>query len=349
MNPHVSSPASVALWSVAALTGAIVWGALATWLALDFLRARHRQAAREDLPERHATEKAGTPSMGGLGLVPALITGSLFAVIAFRQIAPSANGGIGRLVPWLLAMVAVYGVLGFLDDYTKTKNPKAKGLRPRYRLPVEIAAAVGFTLLVGNLAAQAGWHHHLPWPVPGRALPHWVAWYSIPLGVFAIVGAANAVNLTDGLDGLAGGNVAFCALGLAGMNLAQHRPEMAACSLVLAGVATGFLWFNANPAQIWMGDTGALALGAALGGIAVASGLEIVLGLAGLVFVWETLSVIIQVIYFQSTGGKRLFRMSPFHHHLELSGWPENHIVLRSWLITAGCSLLAWVCVAGQV
>ena len=348
MIPSASLPPDVAVWIAVVLSCALLLGGVATWLALGFLRGRHRQAAREDLPERHAEEKAGTPSMGGLGLIPALVVGALIAYVLHRHLGAEARPGSGGLVFAILSLSAIFGLLGFADDYAKTMSAKAKGLRPRYRITVEAIAALAFVGAVWATGRGVQWPHHLPWPVDAARMPVW-GWYSVPLGVLAIVGAANAVNLTDGLDGLAAGNVAICALGLGGVHLLQGRILLAGCSFVLAGVSLGFLWFNAHPARIWMGDTGSLALGAFLGGLAVASGLEFVLALAGIVFVGETLSVILQVIYFQSTGGKRIFRMSPFHHHLELCGWPENRIVVRSWAVTAVCSLLAWAIVAQQV
>ncbi len=330
--------ASRAALAVAMVIPAALVAALLSRLVRSFVQAHDvRMAAREDLPDRHA-DKAGTPSFGGVAL------GLTFALVAVAAVMPGALGGGRRIVAAVIALALAYGLIGFVDDCVKTTNPKARGLRARGRLTLEVLLALGFAYTL-YVERGTGHMHLLPWARAG-GLP-W-GWYSWPLAVVTIVGAANALNLTDGLDGLAAGNALLCALALAAGAMVIQQFAVAAAAVALAGACLGFLWFNVHPAQLFMGDTGSLLLGAALGGLAVSVGFEFILALAGIVFVWEALSVIIQVCYFRVTGGKRIFKMSPYHHHLELSGWPETRIVSRSWLISGLAGVAAWCLVLCQ-
>lgn len=298
---------AAAAWSVLlALVGALLLGRPAI---AGLRRLKAGQVIREEGPQAHLA-KAGTPSMGGvIFLLPALVISGLVA---------------GVSGPWLALwalMLATAGV-GFLDDWLIIKKKHNKGLPPRLKLLGQTLAAAGF-------AAYLAWHTH-------PTLLHWMGlsvdlgWLYWPFVVFVVVGASNAVNLTDGVDGLASTTciIAFGALALLMLVSGRPGPE-AAVALALAGGLAGFLAFNGHPAKVFMGDTGALALGAALAGMAIAAKLEIALVFVGVVFIAETLSVMLQVAYFKRTGGKRLFKMSPLHHHFELSGWKETQVVMR--------------------
>ncbi len=306
------------------------------------------QMIREEGVQSHK-KKAGTPTMGGIIiLIPLIITVLFWCRWNFY-------------VGMVMAVTLFMGGIGLLDDLTKVIKVRSLGLTPRQKLAGQITCGVvaGLAMLYwpevqALLLAPAGTPMTQPL-VQARSvtmLPYWgivgAGWLYLPLVVFVVVGATNAVNLTDGLDGLAAGTSAIalvpfliCAY-LMGSPLITgslgilHVPgieELAVLAAALIGGCLGFLWFNGNPAEVFMGDTGSLALGGALGAIAVAAHLEVFLGVIGGVFVAEALSVIIQVSYFKWSGGKRVFRMSPIHHHFELCGWPETKVVLRFWMI----------------
>ncbi|HHY91933.1 MAG TPA: phospho-N-acetylmuramoyl-pentapeptide-transferase, partial [Firmicutes bacterium] len=225
-----------------------------------------------------------------------------------------------------------YALIGLEDDARKAVRRRSLGLKAREKLVAQV-------ILAGLLGAWVYFHPELGGlvrvPFLGMVDPGW--WY-IPFVVFVVVGSANAVNLTDGLDGLAAGtaNIAFLAFTFIALS---QSPGLAVFTAAFAGACLGFLWFNSYPAQIFMGDTGSLALGAALGATAVLGKAEVWLAVIGGVFVVETLSVIIQVVYFRLTGG-RIFRMSPLHHHFELGGWPEPVVVRRFWLAETALAIL---------
>jgi phospho-N-acetylmuramoyl-pentapeptide-transferase len=316
------------------------------------------QAVRDDGPKSHLT-KAGTPTMGGaLILVSIAITTLLWSDLSNRFV-------------WIVLMVTLgFGVVGWVDDYRKVVHRNPKGLPARYKFlwqsiigfvaAVYLAFAISAptTLQVADLFVawvQSSFAMDLP-PKADLIVPFFKN-IAYPLGVFGfialtwcvIVGTSNAVNLTDGLDGLAimPAVMVSSALGIfayvAGSAvfskylLLPYIPgagELAVFCGALAGAGLGFLWFNIYPAEVFMGDVGALALGAALGTVAVIVRQEIVLFIMGGVFVAETLSVMIQVLYFKYSGGKRIFRMAPLHHHYELKGWKENQVVVRFWIIS---------------
>jgi len=278
-------------------------------------RLNWRARVREDAPSRHQS-KQGTPSAGGLSI--------LVVVLAAGTVMAGSAGSYRRQVVAVLWLVVMFAMLGFADDYLKSRRSSTLGIKARYRLLAEIAVALGFAWLViswtpagqGSVLGFAGL------PMAARII----------LGVLVVVGSANAVNLTDGLDGLASGSAALCAGGLATVCLIVGANQLAALSALTAGAAAGFLWLNCHPAKIFMGDVGSLGLGALLGGIAVAGGIELVFALIAVVFVGETLSVIIQVIWFRWTG-RRVFAMTPIHHAFELRGWAEPQTVVRFWLV----------------
>lgn len=295
---------------------------------------------REHLPDNHL-EKVGTPTMGGLMIVVAVTISTLLW-------ADLSNPYI-----WYTVLVMVgYGFVGFLDDYLKLSKKNSKGLPGRYKLLGQV--------LIGTIATL-GIMHHLPEEIGTHvAIPFFkdlfinLSYFFLPWAVIVMVGASNAVNLTDGLDGLAIVPVAIAAacFGLISYLVGNviyadylHVPYVAGAgelSIIcgaLLGAAMGFLWFNAPPAMVFMGDTGSLSMGGFLGTISVATKHELVLAIIGGLFVLETVSVIVQVASFKLTG-KRVFAMAPLHHHFEKKGWSEPTIVIRFWIIAVILALI---------
>lgn len=296
-------------------------------------RIKAGQFIREDGPQSHL-QKAGTPTMGGIFAIPA---GVLPALILAGQ-SPTT---------WALTLVTLaYAAIGWLDDWQILRHRNNKGISPQLKLRLQFGAAILFCLW---LISQQGWQGGvtaialpLGWPALPLSLLFW------PLAVFALVAESNATNLTDGLDGLAGGTGAAVLTGL-GLWLAPDNPDLAIFCCSLAGGFLGFLFHNRNPARVFMGDTGSLALGGAVAAIAIVGNCLWVLLIMGGLFVLESLSVILQVGYYKATKGsdgkgKRLFRMAPWHHHLELGGWSETQVVASFYgltlLLVAACWLL---------
>jgi phospho-N-acetylmuramoyl-pentapeptide-transferase len=286
------------------------------------------QIIREEGPESHKA-KSGTPSMGGwIVLGPALVVTAVATRLPAEVI--------------LLSLVILgYAFVGWLDDYLKVKKRHNKGLSAKQKMVGQILVALGFG--VGLHLLGHGTSVILPF-TNGQGLLE-LGWFYYALLVFVMVGTTNAVNLTDGLDGLAAGTVAIA---LAGLTLVlssySHFANLGGVQILLwatIGGCLGFLWYNCHPAQVFMGDTGSLGLGAVVASAAVMGKLEFWLIPLGAVFIAETLSVMLQVAYFKRTGGKRLFKMSPLHHHFELSGWKETKVVSRFYLAGAASALLA--------
>ena len=327
----------------AAFFTALVFGFAFGKPLINFLRRRQGkgQPIREDGPQSHLLTKKGTPTMGGLLILSALT----FSTLLWARL---DNGYV-----WMVLGVTLgFGAIGFADDYAKVKKFNHKGVSGRVRM------ALG--LLIALIAGVAAMRMH-PDALAGRmAFPVFkeyllnLGWFFVPFAMFVIVGAANSVNLTDGLDGLAIMPVMIAATTLGVIAYAVGRVDFTAYldvhyvpgtgellifTAALAGGGLGFLWFNAPPAAVFMGDTGSLALGGALGAIAVATKHEIVLGIVGGLFVVEAMSVIIQVGYFKRTG-KRVFLMAPIHHHFEKKGWAEPQIVIRFWIISLVLALI---------
>ena len=292
------------------------------------------QTIRSEGPESHLV-KAGTPTMGG-----ALI---LLAVLGSTVLWADLDN---RYVWIVIVTTAAFGVIGWVDDYRKVVRKDTRGLPARWKYLWQSVAALGCTVLLFTTAVTP---QETTLSVPFFKDVAWsMGWLFVPFSYFVIVGSSNAVNLTDGLDGLAIMPTVMVATGLgviaylAGhvefadyLNIAylSGTGELVVFCGAIAGAGLGFLWFNTYPAMIFMGDVGALALGAALGVVAVITRHEIVLFIMGGIFVLETLSVIIQVSSFKLTG-RRVFRMAPIHHHFELKGWPEPRVIVRFWIIT---------------
>ena len=293
------------------------------------------QPIREDGPERHLIEKKGTPTMGGLLILFALTISTLLWV-------DLRNGYV-----WAVLFVTLgYGALGFTDDYLKVTKRNTKGVPGKVKLAVQagigLAAAIWITTLARGPLGTA-----LTFPV-FKEVALQLGWLFPVFGMLVMMGASNAVNLTDGLDGLAIVPTMLCAAVFAliaylvgnrvfadylQLNAVAGSGELAVFCAALIGAGMGFLWFNAPPAAVFMGDIGSLALGGALGAVAVATKHEIVLVIVGGLFVVETVSVIVQVFWYKRTG-TRVFLMAPLHHHFEKKGWAESTIVIRFWIIS---------------
>ncbi len=322
-------------------------GAVATALLISFLLGpqliawlrqmqRDGQPIREDGPEGHLVSKKGTPTMGGVLILAALTLSTLLW-------ADINNGYV-----WLVLFVTFgFGAIGAADDYLKLSRRSSRGLPGRVKLLGQVVLALLATLWLVL---------HTPEPLAtGFALPFFksvllqLGWFFLPVAAFVIVGASNAVNLTDGLDGLAivpvmiaagvFGLISYLTGNLVFANYLQLHYVAGAGELSvfcgsLVGASLGFLWFNAPPAMVFMGDTGSLSCGGALGVISVVTKHELVLAIVGGLFVLETVSVLVQVVSFKLTG-KRVFRMAPLHHHFEKKGWQEATIVIRFWIIAS--------------
>lgn len=283
-----------------------------------------RQAIREEGPKSHRV-KAGTPTMGGLFLI-------LSGVIVIL-----GNGLIDKTVLWLLFLMIGHGILGFLDDFIKAEKKRNLGLTAKQKIMGQLILSIIFCFGCVEML-------HLPCAIsiPFTASDISIGWLYYPFVILVIVGASNAVNLTDGLDGLASGCCTVAFMAYAAFCYINGLYDIAAFIIIMAGCCIGFLFFNYHPAKIFMGDTGSLALGGALAGIAVMTRTELLLVVLGMVFVVEALSVIIQVASFKLYG-KRVFKMSPLHHHFELSGWSEVNVVWLFWgfeCFMAGVALL---------
>ena len=303
------------------------------------------QPIRADGIQRHIIEKAGTPTMGGLMILAGLIGSTLLW------------GDLENVYVWVVLLVtACYGVLGFMDDYAKVTKQTTDGLSGGARLIIEFLVALAAVVLMVQFGPQGPEAHlstSVAFPIFKRVLLN-LGWFYLGFAGLVIVGSANAVNFTDGLDGLAIVPVMIAAATfgviayLVGnfrfadylqVHFVQGVGELAVFTGAVIGAGLGFLWYNAPPARIFMGDTGSLALGGALGAVAVACKHEIVLAIVGGLFVAEALSVIIQVAYFKRTG-RRVFLMAPIHHHFEKLGWAESTVVIRFWIVAIILAML---------
>ncbi|MCE5191740.1 MAG: phospho-N-acetylmuramoyl-pentapeptide-transferase [Actinomycetia bacterium] len=315
---------------LAAIVALVLSGALfPLWIRL--LRYRNiGQQVRADGPQGHLV-KQGTPTMGGV---------LILIVVAVVYLGSGEVGNRGIIA--LVAMLAC-GLLGFIDDYAKVVHERSLGLRPRSKIIGQAIVAV----VVGLAAVNwAGLTSHVMVPFVGDlnlgilsstfqlgSFRIDVPWLYLGLVWFMVVGESNAVNLTDGLDGLAAGSVMIVMLAYAAIAFRQGHLEVVLFAAAVAGACLGFLWYNSYPADIFMGDTGSLGLGAALAALAIVTKTELLLVLIGGIYLVETLSVVLQVLSFKLTG-KRIFRMAPIHHHFEMKGWSETKIMVRFWIIT---------------
>ncbi|MBI4710102.1 MAG: phospho-N-acetylmuramoyl-pentapeptide-transferase [Nitrospirae bacterium] len=299
------------------------------------------QYIRDDGPKSHIT-KTGTPTMGGILILSSIIISMLMW------------GDLKNKYVWImLVTTAGFGLVGFADDYLKITRQNSKGLRAWYKFGAQIAIALAIGMILYHdpkdpFASTLSIPFFKKWLID-------MGWFYIPFSVFVIVGSSNAVNLTDGIDGLAIGLIGIAALangalvyisghsGFAQYLHVLYLPgigELTVFCGAMFGAALGFLWYNSYPAEVFMGDVGSLGLGGALGTLAVITKQEIVLALVGGIFVIEALSVILQVGSFKFTG-RRIFKMAPIHHHFELKGWPEPKVIVRFWIVGIILALLS--------
>jgi phospho-N-acetylmuramoyl-pentapeptide-transferase len=319
--------------------GAIITALIVSFIfgpiIINWLRSTQNGASniREDVPDGHLT-KAGTPTMGGFLILLAIVVSTLLW-------ADIRNGYV-----WIVTLVTIgFGMVGFIDDYMKLSRKDSKGLSGRAKLMLETAVAVAAVLWILALTREP-LASGLVFPFFKNVLVN-LSWFFIPFAAFVMIGASNAVNLTDGLDGLAivpvmiaAACFGFIAYFVGNSNYSEYLQlhyvpgsgELAVFCGALVGASLGFLWFNAPPAMIFMGDTGSLSVGGALGAVSVVTKHELVLAMVGGLFVLETVSVIVQVASFKLTG-RRVFAMAPLHHHFEKKGWAEPTIVIRFWII----------------
>ncbi|MFZ5996667.1 MAG: phospho-N-acetylmuramoyl-pentapeptide-transferase [Nitrospirota bacterium] len=319
--------------SLAALTALIVTLFIAPPLIRWLKRISMTQQIRNDGPKTHLS-KAGTPTMGGI-IILAAITITMLTWGNFRNV-----------YIWIMMISLLgFGAIGFIDDYLKAVKKNPKGLRAWYKIGAQLLVAFCISVF---LYANPHDPYNTVLSIP--FFKKWLfdlGWFYIPFSIFVIVGSSNAVNLTDGIDGLAIGLVAIATLANTALVYVSGHAQFAKYLQVLylpgigeltvfcgalLGASLGFLWYNAYPAEVFMGDVGSLGLGGALGTLAVVTKHEIVLVVVGGIFVIETISVVLQVASYKSTG-KRIFKMAPLHHHFELKGWQEPKVIVRFWII----------------
>ena len=320
----------------AALTALLLSLLLGPWMIETLRRLAVKQSIREAGPQTHQ-KKAGTPTMGGLLILLAVVVPTLLW------------GNLTNVYLWVvLAVTLAFGAIGFVDDFTKLRHKRSLGLTAKRKLALQIVVASTVAMALAHWLPEP-WRLHPTLNFPffkNLVLDLGALW--VPFVVFLLVAESNAVNLTDGLDGLAIGAtltvastyaiITYVAGNAVVARYLQVEPvagagEVSVFCAALAGASLGFLWFNAHPAQIFMGDVGSLALGGAIGTVSVIAKQELLIALVGGLFVLEALSVVIQVASFKLTG-KRVFRMAPLHHHFELSGWPEPKVIVRFWILS---------------
>ena len=317
---------------IALLSALLISFLFSPWFIRRLKSRQMGQVVRDDGPKSHFS-KAGTPTMGGGLIIFAVLIPTLFWM-----------DWSNRFLWYAVIITAGYGLLGFVDDYSKISKKNTRGVSGKTKLFWQFALAGG---VCGYHYFYGGENGEITVPFL-KNLVFDIGWLYIPFGMLVIVGASNAVNLTDGLDGLAIGPVMICAACFSilayvsgHLTIASylHYPyisgsgELAIFAACLVGAGLGFLWYNTYPAQVFMGDIGSLPLGGALGALAVFTKHEILLVIIGGVFVLEAVSVITQVASFKMTG-KRVFRMAPIHHHFELKGWPEPKVIVRFWIVS---------------
>jgi phospho-N-acetylmuramoyl-pentapeptide-transferase len=326
-----------------------VFTLLGTVLAIRVLVSKgYGQLIRDDGPTTHHT-KRGTPTMGGTVIIISASLAYLIASFATGRL-PTASGLL------LLFLFVGLGAVGFVDDYIKIAKQRSLGLRSRAKMTGQLVIAIAFALLALQFPDERGETPASRYLSFTRQWEEWAMPTALVVLLFLVMiaGTSNAVNLTDGLDGLATGTSTMVFGAYTIMNIWQNNQsceltpgnacyevrdplDLAVLSAALTGACFGFLWWNASPAKIFMGDTGSLALGGALAGMAILTRTELLLVVLGGLFVAQTLSVMLQVGFFKVTGGKRMFRMAPLHHHFELKGWDEITVVVRFWIITGIC------------
>ena len=327
--------------ALAVITALLITLIMAPWVIKKLKKLSVTQHIRDDGPKTHL-DKTGTPTMGGILII-------LSVVISTLMWADLSN----KFILIMITAISGFGMIGFADDYLKAVKKNSKGLKGWYKFGIQIVLAMMIGLLF--------YHNPNDLHIAKLSIPffkRWLidlGWFYIPFTILVIVGSSNAVNLTDGIDGLAIGLVGIACLANGALvyitgnfRISEYlhvlylpgTGELADFCGAMFGAALGFLWYNSYPAEIFMGDVGSLGLGGALGTLAVITKQEIVLAVVGGIFVIETFSVIIQVVSFKLTG-KRVFKMAPIHHHFEEKGWPEPKVIVRFWIVGIILALLS--------
>lgn len=289
---------------------------------------------RVDEPGHHSV-KMGTPTMGGvMVIVPVLLLNGLLNAVALIGISLTA-GGVGRSILLPMVVMVAYAVLGAVDDWEGIRGSrKGEGMRARTKFLFQVLLALGTAYVLKYMMDVPDLFF------PGLFFEIELGWWYVPIAAFIIVAESNAINFTDGLDGLAGLIVATAVAAFGGIALMQDQVYLARFCFTLVGALFGFLWFNVHPAELFMGDTGSLSLGAVLAVVALMTGQWPMLIVIGIIPLSEMVSVVIQIIYFRLTKGKRFFKMAPLHLHFELLGWSETQVVQRFWLIALMAALI---------
>ena len=320
-DPNENMAVSLTLAGLAFILTLIIGRPIVTYLRLRKLG----KAVRLDGPTGHLA-KVGTPTMGGVmvSLVVVIVT-AVFNVV----------GRLSMLLP--IGILVAAAILGAIDDRLSLEGRSRGGMAARFKMLWLLLFSVVAGLILHVPDPWGLGLHHIYVPFLGRFD---IGFFYLPLAIFFIVGMSNAVNLTDGLDTLAAGlaAIAFVAYGIIAYQ--QGQTAVVTFCFTMVGSLLGFLWFNAHPAQVFMGDTGSLAIGASLATAAFMTGQWLLLPIVGLVFIAEALSVILQVAYFKWTGGKRIFKMTPLHHHFEIIGWSETQVTMRFWIVGMMCGLI---------
>jgi phospho-N-acetylmuramoyl-pentapeptide-transferase len=321
--------------ALAGLTALLFSLILGPWLIRVLKKRQIGQEIRTEGPQSHYAKK-GTPSMGGL----LIIAGTIVPTLLW--------GNFSDIYIWLACgAMLFFGAIGFADDALKVVRKRSLGLSSRQKLLLQFILAAALGLILVGLGFDKKFSLELSLPFVKSWMPY-LGWFYLPWIAFILVGSSNAVNLADGLDGLAIGLTFFSATALTaltyivgnvkwssylGIAYVPSAAELTVFVGALAGACLGFLWFNCHPAQVFMGDVGALSIGGTLGLVAILIKQEFLLFFVAGVFILEALSVLLQVSWFRLSGGKRLFKMAPLHHHFELMGWPEEKVVIRFWIL----------------
>lgn len=321
-----------ALAGITALLLSLLFG---SWLIRMLKKHQIGQEIRREGPQSHFSKK-GTPLMGGILIIGATLIPTLLW------------GNLSNVYVWLgMGTMFAFGLIGFWDDCLKVRKKESLGLKGRMKIIIQFLPAAALGLILIHLGNTGSYSLKLSFPFFKEWIPY-LGWFYLPWIVFIMVGSANAVNLADGLDGLAIGLMLITSGALTALtyivghirfseylNVAyvKSAAELTVFAGALTGACLGFLWFNCHPAQVFMGDVGAMSLGGSMAVIAILIKQEFLLFAVGGVFIVEALSVMLQVSYFKISGGKRIFKMSPLHHHFELLGWPEQKIVVRFWIL----------------
>ncbi|MFB0565677.1 MAG: phospho-N-acetylmuramoyl-pentapeptide-transferase [Candidatus Aminicenantaceae bacterium] len=320
--------------ALAGITALLISFLVGPWMIKILKKYQIGQEIRQDGPQSHF-EKKGTPSMGGIIIIGSTLLPTLLW------------GNLSNIYVWIaISTMLSFGLIGFWDDFLKIKKKRSLGLIIRNKLYLQITLSLVIGIILVYLGFKGEFDLHLGFPFFKKWFPY-LGWFYLPWIMLILIGSSNSVNLADGLDGLAIGLTfisasAFTALSyIAGhalwsqyLNIVRvpNAAELTVFAGAMAGACLGFLWFNCHPAEIFMGDVGALSLGGSIGTIAILIKQEFLLFMVAGVFILEAFSVLIQVFYFKLTGGKRIFKMAPLHHHFELIGWSEEKIVVRFWV-----------------